>query len=92
MYFIKKDSVVGDAKWTMGMVEKANKGRDGVKREVVIKYCNASEQTLSLMRGNAKKDSMYPRYTKRAVRKLIKILSIEETSLWLMTWLSSVGR
>ena len=35
---------------------------------------------------------MYPRYTKRAVRKLIKILSIEETSLWLMTWLSLVGR
>jgi hypothetical protein len=41
VYFIKKDSAVGDAKWTMGMVEKANKGRDGVKREVVIKYCNA---------------------------------------------------
>ena len=53
MYLIKKDSVVGDTKWTMGMVEKANKGRDGVIREVVIKYCNVSEQTLSLTRGNA---------------------------------------
>ena len=89
MYFIKKDSVVGDAKWTMGMVEKASKGRDGVIREVVIKYYNASEKTLSLTRGNAKEDSTYPRYTERAMRK---ILSIEETSLWLMTWLSSVGR
>ena len=53
VYFIKKDSVVGDAKWTMGMVEKASKGRDGVIREVVIKYCNESEKTLSLTRGNA---------------------------------------
>ena len=53
MYFIKKDSVVGDAKWTMGMVEKASKGRDGVIQEVVIKYCNESEKTLSLTRGNA---------------------------------------
>jgi hypothetical protein len=92
VYFIKKDSAIGDAKWTMGMVEKANKGRDGVIREVVIKYCNASEQTLSLTRGNAKRHSMYPRYTESAVRKLIKILSIEETSLRLMTWLNSVGR
>ena len=72
MYFIKKDSVVGNAKWTMGMVEKTNKGRDGVIREVVIKYCNASEKTLSLTRGNAKEDSTYPRYTERAVRKLIR--------------------
>ena len=55
---------------------------------MVIKYCNASEQTLSLTRGSDKEDSTYPRYTERVMRKLIKILSIEETSLWL----SSVGR
>ena len=59
---------------------------------MVIKYCNVSEQTLSLTRGNVKKDSMYHMYTERDVRKLIKILRIEETSLWLKTWLSSVGR
>ena len=52
MYFIKKDSVVGEAKWTMAMVEKANKRRDEVIQEVVIKYCNESEKTLSLTRGN----------------------------------------
>jgi hypothetical protein len=45
-----------------------------------------------LTRGNAKEESTYPSYTERAMRKLIKILSIEETSLWLMTWLSSIGR
>ena len=27
VYIIEKDSLVGDAKWTMGMEEKANKGR-----------------------------------------------------------------
>ena len=53
MYSIKKDSMTGDAKWTMGMMEKASKGRDGVIQEVVIKYCNESEKTLSLTRGNA---------------------------------------
>ena len=81
MYFIKKDSVVGEAKWTMAMVEKANKRRDEVIQEVLIKYCNASEKTLYLTRGNARENSTYPRYTERAVRKLIKVLNIEETSL-----------
>jgi hypothetical protein len=62
VYFIKKDSVVGDGKGSMGkgMVEKSKKGWDGVLREVVIKYYNASEQTISLMRGNAKEDSTHP--------------------------------
>ncbi len=46
----------------------------------VIKYCNSSEQKLSLTKGDAQ-DSTYPRYTERAVRKLVKIFSIEEDSL-----------
>ena len=61
----------------MGMVEDINRGRDGIIREAVIKYCNSSEQKLSLTKSNAN-DSTYPRYTERAVRKLIKIFSIEE--------------
>ena len=62
------------------MVEELHRGRDGIIREVVIKYCNSSEQKLSLTKGNAK-DFTYPRYTERAVRRLIKIFSIEEDSL-----------
>jgi hypothetical protein len=52
---------VGDAKWTMGMVEDINRGRDGVIREAVIKYCNSSEQKLSLTKGDRAHDSTYPR-------------------------------
>ena len=47
VYFVKKDSAVGDAKWTMGMVEDINRGRDGIIREAVIKYCNSSEPEQS---------------------------------------------
>jgi hypothetical protein len=58
------------------MVESINRGWDGIMYEAVIKYCNSSEQTLSLPKGNAKKDITYPRCTERTVRKLIKIFSI----------------
>ena len=67
---------MGDAKWTMGMVESINRGRDGIIHETVIKYCNSSEQKLSLTKGSAKNDSTYPRYTERAVRKLINRLKV----------------
>jgi hypothetical protein len=70
---------VGDAKWTMGMVEDIN--RDGVICEAVIKYCNSSEQKLSLTKGGRGNSTTYPRYTERAVRKLIKICSVEESNL-----------
>ena len=69
-----------DAKWTLGMVEELHRGRDGIIREVVIKYCNSSEQKLSLTKGKGL-DSTYPRYTERAVRRLIKIFSIEDDCL-----------
>ena len=55
-------------------------GRDGVIRKAIIKYCNSSEQKLSLDKGN-KNGSTLPRCTERAVRKLVKIFSLEETSL-----------
>ena len=70
VYFMKRDSAVGDAKGTMGMVEDINRGRDGI----IIKYCNSSEQKLSLTKGNV-------RYTERALRKLSKIFSMWETYL-----------
>ena len=80
VYFVKKDGGL-ENKWTMGMVETVEKGRDGVIRKAVIKYCNASEQKLSLDKNQIQDDSTFPRYTERAVRKLIKIFSLEETSV-----------
>ena len=46
----------------------------------MIKYCNSSEQKLSLTKGDAQ-DSTYPMCTDRAVRRLIKIFSVEDGSL-----------
>ena len=73
VYFIKKKGNL-ESKWTMGMVESVDRGRDGVIRAAVIKYCNSSEQRLSLDKsGDA--DRTLPRYTERSVRKLIKVFS-----------------
>ena len=58
-----------------------DRGRDGIIRKATIKYCNSSEQKLSLRKGDRQDDSTFPRYTERAVRKLVKIFSLEETSL-----------
>ena len=77
VYFVKRDSKVGDAKWTMGMVEEINRGRDGVIREAVIKYCNSAEQKISLIKGDRGTDTTYPRYTESAVCRLIKIFIVE---------------
>jgi hypothetical protein len=79
VYFIKRDSAL-DNKWTMGMVEDVQTGRDGVLREVRIKYCNASEQKLTL-EGDASGDRTMSRYTERSVRKIVKIFSVEDSSL-----------
>ena len=80
VYFVKRDGAL-DSKWTIGMVESIDRGRDGIIRKAVIKYCNSSEQKLSLRKGDRQDESTLPRYTERAVRKLVKIFSLEETSL-----------
>ena len=80
VYFVKRDGAL-DNKWTIGMVESVDRGRDGIIRKATIKYCNSSEQKLSLRKGDRQDDSTFPRYTERAVRKLVKIFSLEETSL-----------
>ena len=61
VYFVKKDEAL-TSKWTIGMVDSVLKGRDGILREVTIKYCNSGEQSLSLA-GNSSKDKTLPRYT-----------------------------
>ena len=79
VFFIKKDGDL-ESKWTMGMVESLEKGRDGVIRRATIKYCNSGEQNLSMDKTNTQ-DSTFPRYTERTVRRLVKVFSLEETSL-----------
>ena len=80
VYFVKRDGAL-ENKWTIGMVESVDRGRDGVIRKATIKYCNSNEQKLSHEKGERNKDSTFPRYTERAVRKLVKIFSLEETCL-----------
>ena len=43
-------------------VEEIQKGRDGILMDVTIKFCNSSEQKLTL-EGDASKDKTLPRYT-----------------------------
>ena len=62
VYFVKKEGAL-ENKWIMGMVESVEKGRDGIIREAVIKYCNSSEQKLSLGKGDSQPNSTYPKYT-----------------------------
>ena len=76
VYFMKKEGKLA-TKWTMGMVEEVQKGRDGILREVTIKYCNSSEQKLTL-EGDTSNDRTMPRYTGKAVRKIVKIFSLED--------------
>ena len=67
-------------KWTIGMVEEVQKGRDGIIREVTIKYCNSSEQMLTL-EGDSSNDRTLPRYTDRSVRKIVKNFSLGDSNL-----------
>ena len=76
VYFMKRDGDLS-GKWTIGMVDSVSKGADGIIREVMIKYCNASEQNL----GRGEQSGTLPRYTERSVRKLVKIFSLEDVNL-----------
>ena len=76
VYFIKEESKMSN-KWLVGMVEEVKKGRDGILREVTVKYCNSTEQKLSLY-GDSSEDRTLPRYTSRTVRKIVKIFSLED--------------
>ena len=58
-----KDSAVKGS-WTVGSIEEVERGRDGLIREVWIRYINASENT--------------PRFTNRAIRKVVKLFNIED--------------
>jgi hypothetical protein len=59
VYFKKKEGKLS-IKWTIGMVDSVLKGRDGILREVTIKYCNSSEQCMRLT-DDSSKDKTLPR-------------------------------
>ena len=67
VYFQKEESALGST-WTVGEVDQVISGRDGLIRRAIIKYYNASEN--------------HPQFTDRAVRKLVKLWSMDEACLF----------
>ena len=67
VYFQKRESELGSGKWTIGQVEGITRGKDGLIREASIRYQNHSEN--------------HARVTDRAVRKLVKLFSIDDASI-----------
>ena len=67
VYFQKRESELGSGKWTVGQVESITKGKDGLIREASIRYQNHSDD--------------HSRVTDRAVRKLVKLFSIDDASV-----------
>ena len=67
VYFQKDPDNTFDTKWVIGKVDEIERGRDGVIRIVTVKYFNGQDKT--------------PQFTKRTVRKLVKLWSIDDISL-----------
>ena len=64
VFFRKDEASPLKGSWTVGSIEVVERGRDGLIREVWIRYVNASENT--------------PRFTNRAIRKVVKLFNIEK--------------
>ena len=64
VYFQKEGDSQLDNQWTIGKVDQVVRGRDHKIRRVIVKYQNANEN--------------YSRVTDRAVRKLVKLFSVDE--------------
>ena len=67
VYFQKNDSPLSST-WTIGQVDQVVVSRDGYIRRAVVKYYNSGEN--------------HPQFTDRAVRKLVKLWSIDEVCLF----------
>ena len=74
VYFQKRESALGSP-WTIGQVDQVIVGRDGLIRRAIIKYFNASE-------NDPENGAYHPQFTDRAVRKLIRLWSVDECSLF----------
>ena len=67
IYFPKEDGKV-TSKWTMGVIDSVETGKDGIVRRVDVKYFNHNEN--------------FPRFTDRSVRNMKKLFNIDD-STWL---------
>ena len=67
VYFKKQDSPLSST-WTIGQVDQVIASKDGYIRRAVIKYFNAGED--------------HPHLTDRAVRKMVKLWSLDEVCLF----------
>ena len=74
VYFQKQESALSSP-WTVGEVDQVIVGRDGFIRRAIIKYFNASE-------NDPEAGQYHPQFTDRAVRKLVKLWSIDEACLF----------
>ena len=74
VYFQKSESALGST-WIIGEVDQVIIGRDGLIRRAIIKYFNASE-------NDPEHGKYHPQFTDRAVRKLIKLWSLDESCLF----------
>ena len=63
VFFRKDEASPLKGSWTVGSIEVVERGRDGLIREVWIRYVNASENT--------------PRFTNRAIRKVVKLSTLK---------------
>ena len=66
--YFQKDSSGLDKRWTVGMVDEAIEGADGLVREVVIRYRNASEN--------------YDRFSNRAARSCVRLHNMDDQNLY----------
>ena len=67
VYFQKTESALSSP-WTIGQVDQIITSRDGLIRRAIVKYFNATEN--------------FPRFSDRAVRKLVKLWSLEDSCLF----------
>ena len=67
VYFQKDPDTAFETKWVIGIIDKVERSRDGLVRIVTVKYFNGLDKT--------------PQFTKRTVRKLVKLWSVEDISL-----------
>ena len=74
VHFQKSESALGSP-WTIGEVDQVIAGRDGLIRRAIIKYFNASE-------NDPEHGIYHPQFTDRSVRKLIRLWSVDECSLF----------
>ena len=67
VYFRKHETDLDD-NWTVGQVDQIIRSKDGFVRRAVIKYFNAGDN--------------HPQFTDRAVRKLVKLWSLDESAIY----------